>query len=223
MRGSISKYARAGFLALATAALALAWLPMVRGLLDGASYEWGLSLYGHQFEGAGTGGDYAFLVVHTLIGLALLFLGWRSPGRFFKLVAMVWSAVLFGDQVWSVLTSPESMTFEGATLGMSLSVAMIFPLAYGLLFALALAWALTGEARPAPLWGRLNTVLLGVAVLLFPLQLLLLSTGRGQEVSDQIGVLMTIGQWLLVSLSFAPWKGSRPASTAVHARARGAG
>ena len=44
-----------------------AWLPMLRGAMDGASYEWGAALLGAQFSGAGTSGDYWFVVVKAAI------------------------------------------------------------------------------------------------------------------------------------------------------------
>jgi len=210
MTSRIARMARLALLFGLTAVLILNWLPLVRGLLDGPSYQWGLQMFGRSFAGAGLEGDYGLLVGWTAVGLALLFLGWRRPGRVFKGAALLWTGALAADWAWLVWSGRE-VAFEGATLGVALSVERIAAVVYGLLFVLAAVWVLLGRPAPAPRWTSLNTALLATAVLLLPIQYLLLRTGQGQEARDVIGVLMTIGQWLLVSLSLAPWSvgGSR--------------
>jgi hypothetical protein len=106
-----------------------------------------------------------------------------------------------------VVWSGQEVAFEGATLGVALSFERIAAGIYGLLFLLAATWALLGRPEPASRWTGLNTALLATAVLMLPVQYLLLRTGQGQEARDVIGVLMTMGQWLLISLSLAPWPG----------------
>ena len=34
------------------------WLPFVRGVMDGPTYQWGGGLFAWNFSGAGTGGDF---------------------------------------------------------------------------------------------------------------------------------------------------------------------
>lgn len=188
-----------------TAAFVMAWLPLVRSLLDGPSYEWGLTLFGKQFSGAGLSGDYWFISLEATLGVVLLFLGWRSPGALFKILSLFFTGAMFADTLYSAFVLGRGQTFEGATLGVAVSVGTIFMAVYGLMFALALVWAAFGQpGRPAR-WSIANGALLTIALLLLPLQYLLLSTGEGREISDQFGVLITMGQWLLVSLSFVPW------------------
>jgi len=188
-----------------TLAFILAWLPAVRGLLDGPTYEWGLSLFGHQFSGSGTDGDYWFVASEAVLGIITLYLGWRSPGFFFKAFSLLFSGVWLADAVWSNILTGEGQVFEGATLGVNVSVGLLFLAFFGLMFMLALVWALFGRLGRPPRWGLANSELLSIAVLLLPVQYLLLSTGEAREFSDQFGVLITMAQWLILSLSFAPF------------------
>lgn len=206
MTARIARMARLALLFGLTAVLVLNWLPLVRGLLDGPSYQWGLQMFGRSYSGAGLQGDYGLLVGWAAVGVGLLFLGWRRPGPLFKGAALLWTGALGADWAWLVWSGQE-VAFEGATLGVALSVERIATALYGLLFLLAAVWALLGRPGPAPRWTSLNTALLATAVLMLPVQYLLLRTGQGQEAREVIGVLMTMGQWLLVSLSLAPWSG----------------
>ncbi|MBX7249392.1 MAG: hypothetical protein K1X35_10170 [Caulobacteraceae bacterium] len=190
-----------------TAAFVLAWLPLMRGLLDGDSYEWGLTLFGHAFSGSGLNGDYWFVSAEAALGVIMMALGWRAPGAVFKLLSVAFTGTMLADSLFTLFVLGEGQTFEGATLGMSLSAGMIFLGVYGLLFVLASVWAFAGRPGPAPRWTLVNSGLLTLALLLAPGQYLLLSTGQGRELSDQIGVLITMSQWLLISLAFAPWGG----------------
>lgn len=194
-----------------TLAFILAWLPAVRGLLDGPTYKWGLTLFGKQFSGAGLDGDYWFVAAEAALGIVTLFLGWRSPGFVFKALSVLFSGVWFADAVYTNLITGEGQVFEGATLGVNVSVGLIFLTVFGALFALSLVWAVFGRAGTPPRWSLANSALLSVVILLLPVQYLMLSSGQGREFADQFGVLVTMGQWLLLSLSFVPFA-RRPAA-----------
>ena len=101
-----------------TLVFVIAWLPMLRGAMDGPSYEWGAGLLGAQFGGTGTGGDYWFLVVKSAIALALLGFGWRRPNGPFRLALVAWLALALVDTLYNVVTAPEAFRFQGDTLGM---------------------------------------------------------------------------------------------------------
>jgi len=190
-----------------TLALILAWLPAVRGLLDGPTYEWGVTLFGRQFSGAGLEGDYWFVAGEAVLGILMLFLGWRAPGALFKALTLGFTGLWFADGLYTAFVLGQDQTFEGATLGVNVSVGTVFTAVYGVLFAAALIWAVFGRPGARPRWSLANSALLSIAVLLLPVQYLLLSTGQGREFSDQFGVLITMGQWLLLSLSFVPFAG----------------
>jgi len=202
-----ARLARYGLLLGVFASFLLFWLPFVRSPLDGGSYEWGRAMFGHFFGGAGVGGDYWFVAAGTALGVALLYLGWRRPGAAFKGLSVLWSGVMLAEALYTRFVLGEDITFEGATLGVMVPVSTAFIAAYALVFLFALAWAFGGrEERPAR-WGVVNTLLVGTALVLLPAQYLLLSTGQGREFADQFGVLITMGQWLLIGFAFAPFHG----------------
>lgn len=200
----------------------LAWLPLVRCLFDGSSYEWGTRVFGARLGGAGLEGDLWFLVLETAFGIWLLHQGWRRRGPAFRVGLVGWHAFLAAQAVYAVATAPEAFRFEGATLGVEVSLALLAPVLTLGFLALAVVWAVRHRGRPAvapPPWTRLNTFLTVAVVLLFPVQFVLLRTGRGQEATDQIGVLLTIGQWLLLAAALYPWRPRRRGEREVRASA----
>lgn len=200
---------RRALMAWLTLTFVLAWLPLVRSLMDGASYEWGTRYFGIPFSGAGLAGDLWLLVALNAFGLWFLFRGWRDPSPPFPAALLAWLGLLSANSLFNVLTEPERYRFQGATLGVDVPLAAVAPLLHVGFFCLALVWAARGEAGgeggARPGWTATNTALAGLVLLLFPLQFLLLRSGQGQEAKDVIGVLLTIFQWLLVSAALFPW------------------
>jgi hypothetical protein len=199
MDQSPGRAAQAVLMWLLTLPFILYWLPFLRSLFDGASYRWGISLFGRDFSGAGLSGDFWFPCLGVALGIVLLWSGWRGPDRLFRPLALLVAGIWFADAVYAI-ASGQDIAFEGATLGMTLSVGRIF-VAYYLVLVLMLL-DFRGPPRPARPLGRANKILLLIVILLLPVQYAVLSSGRGQETSDQIGVLITIGQWLLLSAAF---------------------
>ncbi|MGH2670030.1 MAG: hypothetical protein ACRDH5_13115 [bacterium] len=184
------------------------WLPLVRGAFDGPSYEWGTSYFGVGFSGAGMSGDYWLSAVKTALGLAILWLGWRGARPLFLLLALAWQSFGLADALYSSLTHPEEYRFQGATLGVDVSLAWVAPAAYAVFLLLTLVWAFRHARadwrQPLPPWTRRNTVwLLGLAALL-PVQFALLRFGGPTSTADQVGVVFTILQWFLVGKALAP-------------------
>jgi hypothetical protein len=56
----------------------IVWLPLVRTIMDGVTYQWGNRYLGMQFGGKGMGGDFWILPLLTAFSLTLLYLGWRG-------------------------------------------------------------------------------------------------------------------------------------------------
>lgn len=183
----------------------VAWLPFIRSLMDGESYQWGAQLFGRQFSGAGLGGDYWFAAGKAAIGVALLWFGWRRPNGAVRYAIAAWLALNFADTLYSVATAPETFRFRGDTLGIDVSLLWFAPLLDGAFLILALWWAARAPALATPPMSGTNRLLLGAALLLLPVQYLLLSSAVGQEAGDVVGVLLTITGWALLSASFAPW------------------
>src|SRR5262245_52342852 len=119
----------------------MAWLPMLRGAMDGPSYQWGSGLLGFHFGGAGTGGDYWFVVAKSAVALAFLGFGWRRPNGTFRVALVAWLALALADTSFNVMTAPEDFRFQGDTLGVDISLAWIAPLFDAALMGLAAWWA----------------------------------------------------------------------------------
>lgn len=201
-----------------TLTFVLAWLPLVRSLLDGITYEWGTRYFGVSFSGAGLKGDLWLLVAQTALAMWLLYRGWRDPSPPFPAVLLAWLGLLAADALHGIVTG-GAFQFEGATLGVNVSLAIVAPLLHVGFFCLALVWAfrerVSGNPEIRPAWTGTNSALLGLVVLLFPIQFFLLRSGQGQEVKDVVGVLLTICQWFLISAALYPWNRSGSARGAL--------
>lgn len=193
-----------------TLTFVFSWLPLVRALMDGTSYQWGTRYFELQFTGAGLTGDLWLLVAQTLLGVWLLYRGWRDPSPPFAAVLLLWFGLLAAHSVYSAATTPQQYRFEGATLGVNVSLAALAPLLHATAFVLA-GWWVTRQRRVRaspgrPRWTTTNARIGSVVVLHFPVQFVLLRTGQGQETTDVVGVLLTIAQWLLISAALYPWR-----------------
>lgn len=204
-----------------TLSFLFSWLPLLRSLMDGTSYEWGTRYFGVLFSGAGLAGDLWLLVVQTALGIWLLYYGWRDPTSPFSATLLVWLGFQAADGLHGVATG-GAFHFEGATLGVDVSLGTMLPLLHVGFFCLGLWWVVHYGAREnpgtRPAWTGTNTVVLGLAILLFPVQFLLLRSGQGQEANDVAGVLLTILQWFLISAALYPWR-RRIATQVAHASA----
>lgn len=184
------------------------WLPLIRGLLDGASYQWGASYWGYRIRGAGTGGDYWLVAIQGLLGMSVLALGWRGARAPFHALLLAWHGVLGSNAIYAAVTSPESYRFRGDTMGIDVSLAWVGPLFFGGFLLLALWWVIrdcrSDGVRRAPAWGWANFAWLAILVLLLPVQFVLLRFGEPHGLTDKIGVVITIAQCLLLGRIFRP-------------------
>ena len=178
------------------------WLPSIRGLFDGASYEWGA----FGFRGRGTDGDYWFVATGALLAIALQYLAWRGPRAVFYVMFGGWHLYLAVATTLAAIADPASLRFTGDTLGVDVSLAVAAPTFMGIAAALVLFWivrnARNGTARPAlGAWSYKNTRWVLALAALLPMQLVLLRVGEPHGTTDQIGVLVTIAQWFLLSIA----------------------
>lgn len=187
------------------------WLPFIRSLMDGDSYQWGARILGRQFGGTGLGGDYWFAVTKAAIGVALLWFGWRRPNGAVRHAIVAWLALAFADTLYNIAMTPESFRFRGDTLGVDFSLIWFAPVLDGSFLLLAFWWMARSPALVTPPMGGRNRFFLGAALLLLPVQYLLLSSAQGQEANDVLGVLLTLLGWGLLSAGFAPWGGRNAA------------
>ena len=189
------------------------WLPFVRGLMDGDSYRWGNIFWGMQIGGAGVHGDYWLLVLQVLFGLTLLYLGWRGARQPFHWLLLLWHVPLGMQAINEALTSPEDYRFRGDTLGVDLSLSWVGPLFFGGFALLSLFWVVRDLRRTREKveldWNRVNRVLLLIALGLLPVQFVLLRFGVPHGPRDQVGVILTMMQWVLINFALFPWSRRR--------------
>lgn len=184
------------------------WLPLVRAAMDGESYRWGTTHFGVQFASAGVGPAVWLLVFKSLVLGALLYQALRRRGRLFGAAMVVWSWLIAADSIHAFVTDPGGFEFHGDTLGIHLNLGWTV-LAVTLGFALiATYWVARRAGRPAgptPGWGSRNRWLLGLCLLLLPIQFGLLRFGAPHGATDAAGVLLTIAQCPLLAAALYPW------------------
>jgi hypothetical protein len=193
-------------LILTSFTMIVTWLPLIRGLMDGPSYEWGQSFMGVDLRGNGLGGDYWMLVLQAVIAVALVYFGWRGARQPFHWLLLLWTIPSAINAFYNAIRFPEDYRFRGDTLGVDVSLAWVAPLFWSVLVVLSLFWVVRdlkrGSSRKAPAWTRKNTILLAIVIVLLPLQFVLLRFGEPHGTNDQIGVVLTMFQWLLLNLAF---------------------
>lgn len=178
------------------------WLPVIRAPFDGASYSWP--------GGRGVTAAYWGWLALAVCCIALLYLGWRGARRPFHWILLAWNGFLAGAATWGAITEPDAMVFQGDTLGVRFSLMWAGPAFCIPVFLMSLWWVardLRGrKPRTQPAWNRRNSVLLGIAIGLLPLQFYLLHYGPHLSQMDQIGVILTMAQWAMLNLAFVPWQ-----------------
>ena len=184
------------------------WLPLVRGLMDGDSYQWAGVFWGMQFKGFGIRGDYWVLVLQALFGITLLYLGWRGARQPFHWLLLLWQVPAAVQACYDAFTNPEDYRFQGDTLGVDISLAWVGPLVFGGIALLSLFWVVrdlrSRREKVVPEWTRVNRILLLIVLGLLPIQFVLLRFGEPHGPGDQAGVILTMLQWVLITLSMLP-------------------
>ncbi|WP_286228458.1 hypothetical protein [Neobacillus mesonae] len=188
------------------------WLPTIRGLFDGPSYSWSSWM---GIVGTGIGGQYWLLLIFTALMTTVVILGWRNIHKPFRWLLLTWFMLLVIES-GSWFFSSETVYLKGDTLGLDLSLGkVIFP--FDILFlSLSCVWIIrdlkSKHSPHRPSWKRLNRNLLILSSSLLPLQFIFLRFFDNYKILDQIGVFLTIFQWILLNLSFYPWKTQSPIS-----------
>lgn len=185
----------------------IVWLPFIRSAFDGATYQWGQSYFGIALGGKGITADYGFLVLEIIFYAALFLSVYRVKNRrvFFALLG-VWWLHFFGNMIFGILQDP-SLSFRGDTLGVDVPlIYIIIPLA---LIAMGLVvWVirkdLKGHTTEIP-WNKRNRLMAWIILGPLPLQFILLRFGPHLSLVDQIGVIITIAQCLLLPLIVKPY------------------
>jgi hypothetical protein len=182
----------------------MVWLPLVRGLFDGPSYQWGWS---STIGGRGLSGYYWLLVVATIYGVTLLYTGWRGARKPFHWLLLVWHVVGVLQAV--SIANSGGFRFRGDTLGTDFSLGIVVLPLELTFFSLALFWIVrdlrSGRRSESPRWSKLNQRMLLTALSIVPVQFSLLRYGELTSIYDQVGVVLTLMQWVILNLALYPW------------------
>lgn len=184
------------------------WLPLVRSLFDGSSYRWQL----FRYSGEGVGGDLWFLLLGTGFAVWMLYLGWRGARPPFHFLLVGWHALITAALIWVVVRAAESLVLRGDTLGLEVPLGLAGPFVLGGFAIASAVWVaqdfLSGRKPYQPSWTLRELRILGVFAAALPVQFVLLRFGPPDGTTDQIGVILTLAQWLLIGLALQP----RPAA-----------
>lgn len=186
----------------------LPWLVFFRLTFEGAGYSWGTQYFGKMFYSSGLA-RADFLVIYALLA-ASLFLLYHLRQYNFKLIAPVLVAYLgfFAADALYELLAGNPIIFEGDTLGVVINLSIpFFVLQFGM-FILGVAWWLgirniASVAKPQPM-AKYKQTIVKVCAAIVPVQLALLIFGEPHALTDEIGVILTVLQWLLLAFSLYP-------------------
>jgi hypothetical protein len=137
----------------------------------------------------------------------LLWFGWRAPNGRVRWAIVAYLALMLADTLYNVNARPEAFRVRDDRAGIDFSLAVAAPILDGLFLLLGLLWAWRAPTLATPAPGMANRFLLGLALLLLPLQFLLLRSVEGPDSTASLGVLITMLGWLLFSAALAPWGG----------------
>lgn len=183
------------------------WLPFLRSLFDGVSYHWGQDYFGYHLSGDGINSHYIFLVLEVILFSAIFYgMYWMKNRRLLFGLLGLWMVHFFGSLLYEGLQG--EMMFHGDALNVHLD------LTYLVLFLTVvsgtlvyLSWKREANLnQPEISWGRKNKLATMIIFGPLPLQLLLLQMGEPQQTTDQVGVVISIVQALVLPLIFLPYK-----------------
>ncbi len=186
----------------------IVWLPLIRSICDGTSYQWGTTIYGFAISGAGLTWSLLFIFIQFVFYL-FLFLSfyWMKNRMVHKILVIIWYLFVFGNLFFDIAVNGDTM-FHGDTLNVHVSLlSLVLPLG---LFALGLiAFVFRKDLSlesPDIGWNRKNNRWFIILYGLLPIQIMLLAFGEPHGTTDQIGVVICILQALLVPLIVRPYK-----------------
>ena len=189
--------------------LVFSWLPLMRILMDGESYQWGTTHFGRVFRANTMSGDAWLLVAKSAFLVLLLYLGLRGAGAAFRVLLVTWNLAFAADVLHGYMVDPNGLEFHGDTLGIHLNLGLsvvAVAAAFALLAVYWVVWRAPGGApQSTPPWTTRNRRLLTVFFLIVPIQFVLLRFGEPHGTTDAIGVLFTIAQCPLLAAALSPW------------------
>ena len=186
----------------------LVWLPLLRCLFDGNSYQWAQQYYGITLVSKGLSADYLALVFFLIIYMALFSsFYWIKNRVIFYALLIWWWLHVFGNLLFEIIQNGDTQ-FHGDTLNVHVSLsAIVIPLA---IIAAILIFLVIRKDRQTPdtqiKWSKPNTQKALFILGPLPIQAILFATGEPHGITDQIGVLIAIAQSYLFPIIFFPAK-----------------
>ena len=187
----------------------VSWLPLIRVLFDGVTYQWGTTWFGTVFSSAGLEGDWWMLPVQLAFATIVLYFGYRGPQKLAQFLLPAYFGLYFVDLAYTFYNDPEGLMFHGDTLDIHFNMGYPLVAIAGALLALAIFWVMrdrkAGHTYPIPAWKKRNKTLgLSAGFLMVPIYFLL-STGEPHATTDEIGVILVMIQWGLINAALYPW------------------
>jgi hypothetical protein len=188
------------------------WLPLVRAFFDGASYQWGTTWFGTTISGAGVTTAIVLPAIKTIVALFAIYAVQRRVRPWNWVIPLGLTSLLVADGIHGYLTDPDAFWFHGDTLGVHINLGIAIPV-FNAAFLIVAALHSVRQHRAAggsiPL-STTNRRWLVTLALLLPVQFVLLRFGTPHGTTDQIGVVITILQWLLVGAALRRTEVRRP-------------
>lgn len=195
------------FLLITALTFITTWLPFLRSLCDGESYRWGASAYNLTFNGAGLSTDYYFLVINFAIGFLLMWsMYWAKNRAIFYTLGLIWYGFIFTNSLYQVFWG-GGYEFHGDTLGIHLDLSYVIVPAVTFLLLFTIYMIMQDKQHSfVPTWVKKNKIWSLLLVLPLPVQAVLFSMGEPHDISDQIGVIITIAQVVLLPFALRGYK-----------------
>ncbi len=184
----------------------LVWLPLWRCIMDGSSYQWGMAFFGHRVYSKGIEGDIWFLLLQLpFFALLIYSFYWIKNRALFYGLLGAWFVLSFGNFLYTVLAE-GGMEFQGDTLGVQVSITSLV-LALSAICLALIGWAVWKDRQSdnkAIAWNSRNNKWAIALLAMLPLQFILFASGEPHGTTDEIGVVITIAQSILLPFVFVP-------------------
>lgn len=186
----------------------IVWLPFIRSIFDGETYEWGTSYFGLFIGGKGVTVAFVFLIIQMAFYLTLMYsFYWVQNRLIFYILLTLWFINSFGNLLFEIIQDGDAM-FHGDTMNIHISIMwIVLPLALlALLLVIKVIQTDSNSPEEHILWNKKNLLWTYIIVGALPFQFILLYIGEPHETTDEIGVIISIAQCYALPFLYKPWK-----------------
>lgn len=203
-------------LILTSLTFATSWLPFIRGISDGESYQWGTTLFGELFYGNGVAGDFYYVALNVLVFLLLMYsFYWIKNRGVFYVLLLVWYGSMIANSFYEVFVG-EGYMFHGDTMNVHLDLSyVVIPL---MIFIGAFVLYVVMDDRKQSFTAKghkKNVVWARILLIPIPVQVVLFYMGEPHGITDKIGVIIALLQVILVWTAFKGYNITQSDRTAI--------